>query len=294
MASAIKSLAKHSEEAIELVWKELNREERNAVSSALGKMSTRLGKKKEKPAKKSKVLSDDASFHLYIIPQIQQTLNAFETGELSGEPTLTTALDFKFEWNDLVDEKREHQRIVNVEDNAKTLLLIAQFSRGKFYIHIAKTIKQEGAKNVKQALNDGRLPVSYRTFLRYVAFANDVIRFPRLLVVKLSLSQILLHRKQLLKYFTSVEGLELGAQISKSLTLNVGGKPITIERSDIPSMTPNMRFNTGPDAEYADKHNKAEVCGDGLDAWTEGACAQKDEEMDEEALLEDELKSIHL
>lgn len=215
MAEKIKDLAKHSEDAINLVWSELNEEERGAVSTVLGKMTQRLGKKEKKVPKEKNQMTTGALLRLYIIPQIQRSLNDYEVGELSCEPELKTAFNFRMEWNDSVNETTEHENIISAETSVKTLGLITQFCRGKFYIYIAEKIKREAKKSVKQSLEEGRLNVSYRTFLRYIAFANDVIRFPRLLVVNLSFSQILKYRRQLTNYFTSAEGLALGAQISK-------------------------------------------------------------------------------
>ena len=277
-------MAKHSEEAIELVWLELNKELKNVVSSVLEKMAGRLEitKKKEVRRKTTKQLTSDVTFRQYIIRQIQRLLNDFERKELSGEPALNTNFNFKIEWADTVDETAEHESIIQAEDSAKSLTLICPvLSRKILYIYIAKKIKREARKSVKQSLEEGRLKVSYRTFLRYVAFANDVIRFPRLLVVDLTFSQILKYRGQLANYFASAEGLALAAQISMPLTFKVNGSLVKIEGRDTKPVALKMSVNTGPDCDFEDQHDKSEVRGDRLEEWledTEGAqCTEKDE-----------------
>ena len=138
MAKKIKEVAKHSEEAIELVWMELNKEEKNVVSTVLEKMAGRLEiTKKEVRRKTTKQLTSDVTFRQYIIRQIQRLLNDFERKELSGEPALNTNFNFKIEWADTVDETAEHESIIQAEDSAKSLTLICPvLSRKILYIYI--------------------------------------------------------------------------------------------------------------------------------------------------------------
>ena len=254
MARAIKNMAKFSEDALEMALKTMSTKDREQFERGCNVLMTSLGKKEKGPSdSKRRKISDDYIFETNIVPQIRRKIAEIEAAETIGK--LKIDIDFKSLTNldekcDMEKIKKEHVHLLKLESNLQGLTLFAQFGRGRLYFTLSKSI-QRGEKSFNQIVEE-ELDVSYRTVLRYMAFSNVILNFPRLILCDLSFSQILKHKDRLLKYLESKEGQSIRDSLSLSIEVIAQGQKVTIEQQDMP-MFRKVKFNTDPDWAHHDK-----------------------------------------
>lgn len=211
----------------------------------------------EKPTKKRKKetelfkMSDKNIFEQRILPQIREKLAEYERLE-KLDKTLEWKIKFDFvkdyETLNIDDLKLQHAVILETEITITSLDLVVKFYRGLIYFRAREISAKE--VNIKSFFQD-EFGIGYNTAIRYMIFSSIIKRYPRLMICRLSYTQIMKHQKRL---FDTLKGdLNLHDRLSQSFSVTVENKVVKITPSDI--SVPVKRFNVNPDFIYEDFFN---------------------------------------
>lgn len=278
MAKDIKTIAKFSQDALDMALREMPVQDRAYFQKGLDFLNAKMGGKEKKTVVKRQKLSEEEVFKSSVLPTIRKRIYEVETFEVQGRLQLNVNFNLRTDFLGigLEDLILEHNRLITMEDGLKSLELLAQYSRGLLYIELVARLKSKGEK-VKNFIENS-LNVTYVTALRYISLASLISTYPRLILCGLTFTQLLKHQSRLLKFLMSEEGQDLSSKLALSVEVEAQGGRLKFERTDMKTM--DMRFNTDPDWEFHDA--RAEYA-----ASDENLCELVDsrEFVDEEANL---------
>lgn len=285
MAKDIKTIAKFSQDALEMALKEMPEQDRMSFQRGLHFLNTKLGGKEKKTVVKRQKLSEEEVFMSYILPTIQKAVQEVEDAEVAGHLQLNVSFNLKtnFASFKLEDIIQEHNRLTAMENRLKSFVLFSQCSRGLLYIELVNKLKS-GEKSVKDFVEKS-LHVSYVTVMRYITLASLISTYPRLILCGLSFTQLLKHHNRLLKFLMSMEGQDLSSKLALSVEIIAQGEKLKFQQTEMNTM--NMRFSTDPDWEF---HDTRAECGASEESLFE--LAESRVFMDEEADLESVCKTV--
>ena len=247
----------------------MSEEDWNSFQRGLDCIHSSLGEKKQKLKMHKAKISDDDLFKHTLLPSISQIVNDMEKREMHAK--LSINVQFKiitqFAGFNIEDILQEHVKIVTLEEGLQSLKLMAQYSRGLLYIELVNNLASKG-QCIKDFLQKGNmLNVAYITVLRYMTLANMILKYPRLLLCKLSFSQILKHKQRLLNFLESEEGEDLSSKLSLPFEIVVQDKQLNIAQPEMDTL--KLTFNTDADWQQRD------TMDNGKDIKVSDECLQK-------------------
>lgn len=277
MAEKIKSVAKFSQDAIQMAITTLPKDDRKQMEKLLDDMLNNLGTKEKKQTMEKKT-SDEVLFVNNILPQIKRKIEEIEKKDLEK---YTISMDIKikttFTGMSDVDLYAEHARIISLETGLNNLMIIVQFSRGNLYLELGRQLSR-GGSSLKEVIEKGLLTdVCYKTALRYMALASIILKYPRLLLCELSFAQIIKHKTRLIKFLQESEGQHLGTRLSLPIDIIAQGNDLSIGYADVE--IPKMSFKTDPDWMFFDKNVSDVPTDNAVEKWVEST--QKIDEAEE-------------
>ena len=195
-------------------------------------LSSSLGGKKERNKAETK-MSDESIFKEHVLVQIQKRVVKTERQET--DRVLSITVDYQIRTNytkcSIEEMRNEHATLVQTEEGPKAMILIAQFSHGLLYLNLAEKLKQAGS-SLREFVEKGNLSVAFITVMRYMTLATIILKYPRLLLCQLNFTQLLNHKKRLLKYLSQKEGHELNCRLSVPFEVIANGHKIQISHEE--------------------------------------------------------------
>ena len=205
-----------------------------------------------KSIKKRKVVtatlpSSAEVFKSKILPQVRERLATLAIEETRGRMTIDNVAVTSFNTNymqmSLEEIKREHQRLMMVDEKLTNVQLIVRFYIGLLYLETARRLEITNFKWISEELG-----VSYDVARRYMVVALLIRRFPRLLACGLSFDQLAKHNKNFLEYLNT-ENADLRDSLEVRYEIVALGKKIVVIPGEV--NVPALAFgNLDPDSSY--------------------------------------------
>lgn len=177
--------------------------------------------------RKNTTPSTEDIFYSTVIPQIRCRITEYERQDIDWSLNLKFKLDFN---NMPLDEmKREHNHILQQENNVASLDLLVKYHRGLLYL--ASRSKRPNDVNAKDWYFN-EFGVKYETALRYMNFAAMIRNYPGLIVSGLGFSQIVKHSQKLIIHLKNDSALAAKLAVRTSVAaqrtslLNKNDRPI--------------------------------------------------------------------
>ena len=282
MAAIIKSISCHSVEAVNLAINTVLRENKQQFEENLKKLADVLDleppTKKKTPVRRYTIPSSQRMFNDQVLPQIRAGVEEYNCAENKlVELKWNINLSFVDELtnNDtgsLEDLKKVHSLIIGQEKTANNIHLIVAYHRGLLYLRAREFVGKE--ENMKEWYVR-EFNVAYITVHRYQLFALLINAYPRLLVCRLSFTQLTKHHDNILKHLA--KDRDLADKLGSHATISVQGKGVDIEPGDMESVPRRgIPLSVDPDFVYE------------RDEWVCGEEQDTEEEMEEMTMLDSE------
>ena len=240
MASLIRSLSEHDDEAVDLaIDAVLKGTQKGEFTEILKKISGVLKpkgaiqkKRKVSAQKEHRIPSDQEIFKSKILPLIRENILKYEKLQNNGfEPDWKINLDFidsfnKGELTGVLKIQEIHTEILTQEIVVGMIQVLVAFYRGLVYLHANKYVEGPTKEWYQRVLN-----VSYALMNKYRSFTIFVKCYPGLLMCGLSFTQLIKHRERILTHLES--DYDMADQLRVHVTLTADGKEISIKAAEL-------------------------------------------------------------
>ena len=240
MASLIRTLSEHDDEAVDLAIDAVLKADQKAQFTKILNDITGVLKPKGPAPKKRKVAghkehhipSDQKLFKEKILPKIRENIENYE--KLQNNllvPDWKLNLDFIDNFNNaeltsLLKIQEIHTKITAQEKVIGMIQVLLAFYRGLAYLHAKKYVEGPAKEWYLRVFN-----VHYVTMTKYRSFTIFIKCYPGLLACDLTFTQLLKHRERILTHLET--DCDLADKLRIHVTLIADGKEVNVKPAEL-------------------------------------------------------------